>query len=205
MNIIIFGPPGSGKGTQAEKIADRYGIPHISTGDMFRAAREKETDFGKQITERMKKGILISDEITIKLVEMRLQETDCTEGFILDGFPRTIEQAEALDEMIELGFVVVLDVPDDVIIERISKRRTCAKCKSPTNKGDKCEKCGGELVQRSDDTPEGIKKRLAVYKDQTQPLLEYYKPRDITHIIDGNRPVEEIFKDIIKVLGEQLP
>jgi len=202
MNIIIFGPPGSGKGTQAEKVAERYGIPHISTGDMFRAAMEQETDIGKQIKERMAKGILISDEITIKLVEMRLKETDCTEGFILDGFPRTIEQAEALDEMIELGFVVVLDVPDDVIIERISKRKTCAKCKSPTNKGDKCEKCSGELIQRSDDTPEGIKKRLAVYKDQTQPLLEYYKPRDMTHIIDGNRSVEEIFKDIIKVLGE---
>ncbi len=205
MNIIILGPPGSGKGTQAEKIADRYGIPHISTGDIFRAAKEKETDIGKQIKERMVKGVLISDEITIKLVEMRLKETDCTEGFILDGFPRTIEQAEALDSMIELGFVVVLDVPDDVIIERISKRRICARCKSPANKGGKCEKCGGELIQRSDDTPEGIKKRLAVYKEQTQPLLEYYKPRDITHIIDGNRPVEEIFKDIIKVLGEQLP
>ena len=202
MNIIMFGPPGSGKGTQAEMIAERYGIPHISTGDIFRAAMAQGTDLGKQITERMKKGILISDEITIKLVELRLKEVDCTEGFIMDGFPRTLAQAEAFDSMVEIGFVIVLDVPDEVIIERISKRRTCAKCKSPANKGDKCEKCGGELVQRSDDTPEAIKHRLIVYHEQTQPLLEYYKPRDIVYHVDGNRPIEPIFKDIIKILGE---
>jgi adenylate kinase len=204
MNIIIFGPPGSGKGTQAENIAERYGIPHISTGDMFRAAMEQGTDLGKQITENMKKGILISDEITIKLVELRLKEADCTEGCILDGFPRTIEQAEALDSMIEIGFVIVLDVPDDVVLKRIMNRRTCSKCKRPTtaDEGDKCKKCGGELVKRSDEKEDVIKHRLAVYHEQTSPLLEYYKPRDIVHIIDGNRPVEEIFKDIIKVLGE---
>jgi adenylate kinase len=204
MNIIIFGPPGSGKGTQAEKIAERYGIPHISTGDMFRAAMQQGTDLGKQITERMKKGILISDEITIKLVELRLKETDCTEGFILDGFPRTIEQAEALDEMAEIGFVIVLDVSDEVVIDRIMKRRTCSKCKRPTtaDEGDKCKKCGGELVKRSDEKVDVIKHRLVVYHEQTSPLLEYYKPRDIVHIIDGNRPVEDVFKDVIKVLGE---
>jgi adenylate kinase len=207
MNIIIFGPQGCGKGTQAEKIAERYGIPHISTGDMFRAAMEKGTDLGKQIKDRMNKGILISDEITIKLVEMRLKDTDCTEGFILDGFPRTIEQAEALDEMAEIGFVIVLDVPEDVLIERLSKRRQCNNCKRITNvsEGEKCKKCDGELIQRKDDTPEGIKQRLTMYRDQTEPLIEYYKPRDIVHVIDGNRPIEPIFQDIIKVLGEQLP
>ncbi|MBW3001975.1 adenylate kinase [Candidatus Woesearchaeota archaeon] len=204
MNIIIFGPPGSGKGTQAENIAERYGIPHISTGDMFRAAMEQGTDLGKQIMENMKKGILISDEITIKLVELRLKEADCTEGCILDGFPRTIEQAEALDSMIEIGFVIVLDVPDDVVLKRIMNRRTCSKCKRPTtaDEGDKCKKCGGELVKRSDEKEDVIKHRLGVYHEQTSPLLEYYKPRDIVHIIDGNRPVEEIFKDITKLLGE---
>ncbi|MBW3004394.1 adenylate kinase [Candidatus Woesearchaeota archaeon] len=204
MNILIFGAQGCGKGTQAELIAERYGIPHISTGDMFRAAMEKGTDLGKQITERMKKGVLISDEITIKLVELRLKESDCTEGFILDGFPRTLEQAEALDEMAEIGFVIVLDVPEDVLIERLAKRRQCAKCKRITNvsEGEKCKECGGKLIQREDDTPEGIKQRLTMYRDQTEPLIEYYKPRDIVHIIDGNRPIEPIFQDILKVLGE---
>ena len=204
MNIIILGPQGCGKGTQAEKIAERYGIPHISTGDMFRAAMEQGTDLGKEITERMNKGILISDEITIKLVELRLKDTDCTEGFILDGFPRTLQQAEALDSMVEVGFVLFLDVPEDVLIERLSKRRQCSKCKRITNvsEGEKCKECGGELIQREDDTPEGIKQRLTMYRELTEPLLEYYKPRSIAHIIDGNRPVEEVFQSIIQVLGE---
>jgi len=204
MNIIILGPQGCGKGTQADMIAERYGIPHISTGDMFRAAMEQGTDLGKQIKERMNKGILISDEITIKLVELRLKDTDCTEGFILDGFPRTLQQAEALDSMVEVGFVIFLDVPEDVLIERLSKRRQCSKCKRITtvSEGEKCKECGGELVQREDDTPEGIKQRLTMYRELTEPLLEYYKPRNIAHIIDGNRTVEEVFKSIIKSLGE---
>ena len=207
MNIIIFGPPGSGKGTQAEKIAERYGIPHISTGDMFRAAIEKKTDLGLQIKDRLAKGQYVPDEITIRVVEMRLKETDCTEGCILDGFPRTIEQAEALDSMIELGFVIVLDIPDDVIIKRMSNRRNCEKCKRTTtaDEGNTCKECGGKLIQRDDQKPDVIKKRIAVYKDQTEPLIEYYKPRDITYHIDGNRPIEAIFKDIVKVLGEELP
>lgn len=204
MNIIIFGPPGSGKGTQAGKIAERYGIPHISTGDMFRAAMDKKTELGLKIKEMMAKGILIPDEITVRLVEMRLQEADCAEGFILDGFPRTLDQAEALDELAEIGFVIVLDVSDDVVVERIMKRRTCAKCGRPTtsDEGDTCKKCGGELVKRSDENIDTIKHRLQVYHDQTQPLIEYYRPRDIVHIVDGERPVEEVFKDIIKILGE---
>lgn len=204
MNIIIFGPPGSGKGTQAGKIAERYGIPHISTGDMFRAAMDKKTELGLKIKEMMAKGILIPDEITVRLVEMRLQEADCSEGFILDGFPRTLDQAEALDELAEIGFVIVLDVSDDVVVERIMNRRTCSECKRPTtaDEGEKCKKCGGELVKRSDEDAETIKHRLQVYHDQTQPLIEYYRPRDIVHIVDGERPVEEVFKDIIKILGE---
>ncbi|MBD3303630.1 adenylate kinase [Candidatus Woesearchaeota archaeon] len=204
MNIVIFGPPGSGKGTQAGKIAERYGIPHISTGDMFRAAMDKKTELGLKIKDMMAKGILIPDEITIRLVEMRLKDADCTEGFILDGFPRTLEQAEALDEMAELGFVIVLDVPDDVVVDRIMNRRTCAKCGRSTtaDEGDTCKKCGGKLVKRSDEDVETSKHRLKVYHDQTQPLIEYYKPRDVVHVVDGDRPVEEVFKDIIKVLGE---
>jgi len=204
MNIIMFGPPGSGKGTQAAMIAERYGIPHISTGDMFRAAMEQKTELGMQIAERMEKGILISDEITAKLVELRLKETDCTEGCILDGFPRTIAQAEALDSLIDLGFVIVLDVPDDVVLKRILNRRTCSKCQriTTTDEGAQCQKCNGELVKRSDEKEEVIKHRLLVYHDQTAPLLEYYKPKDITYVIDGTRTVEEIFQDIIKVLGE---
>jgi adenylate kinase len=204
MNIIMFGPPGSGKGTQAAMIAERYGIPHISTGDMFRAAMAQKTELGMQIAERMEKGILISDEMTVGLVEMRLKETDCTEGFILDGFPRTIAQAEALDDMIDLGFVIVLDVPDDAVIKRILNRRTCSKCQRITtaDEGEQCQKCNGELVKRSDENEKVIKHRLDVYHDLTVPLLEYYKPKDITHIVDGTRSVEEIFQDIIKILGE---
>lgn len=204
MNIIMFGPPGSGKGTQADKVAERYGIPHISTGDMFRAAMDKKTELGLKIKDMMAKGILIPDEITIRLVEMRLKEADCAEGFILDGFPRTIDQAEALDELAEIGFVIVLNVPDDVVLKRIMNRRTCSKCKRPTtaDEGDTCKECGGELVKRSDEKEDVIKHRLKVYHDQTQPLLEYYKPRDLVHRVNGDRPVEEVFKDIIKILGE---
>jgi len=204
MNIIIFGPPGSGKGTQAEMIAERYGIPHISTGDMFRAAIEQKTELGLKIKNILAKGHYVPDEITIKLIEMRLKETDCTEGCILDGFPRTLNQAEALDEIAEIGFVIVLDIPDDVIIKRMSKRRNCEKCKRTTtaDEGDACKECGGKLIQRDDQKPDVIKKRVDVYNDQTAPLLEYYKPRDLVHVIDGNRPIEPIFQDIIKVLGE---
>ena len=204
MNVIIFGPPGSGKGTQAEMIAERYGIPHISTGDMFRAAIEKKTELGLKIQDILAKGHYVPDEITISLIEMRLKETDCTEGCILDGFPRTLDQAEALDEMVEIGFVIVLDIPDDVVVKRMSHRRNCEKCKRTTNadEGDACKECGGKLVQRDDQKPDVIKKRVDVYNDQTAPLLEYYKPRDLVHVIDGNRPIEPIFQDIIKILGE---
>lgn len=204
MNIIIFGPQGCGKGTQAGLVAERFGIPHISTGDMFRAAIGQKTDLGMQIKDKIEKGVLIPDEISIRVVELRLKETDCAEGFILDGFPRTIAQAEALDAVAEIDLVIVLDVPDNVLIERLSKRRICSKCNRVTSvdEGSKCRECGGELVQRADDTSESIKKRLSAYKDQTEPLIEYYRPRDLVCIIDGNRPVEPIFKDIIKILGE---
>jgi len=204
MNIIIFGPPGSGKGTQARKLADRYGIPHISTGRIFRAAMKDKSGLGNKIARIMKSGGYVPDDITIGIVKKRLEDADCAEGFILDGFPRTLPQAEALDEFSHVDFVIVLDIPDKVAVERIAGRRTCSKCRRPATikEGSKCKECGGKLVRRPDESDEVIPGRLKIYHDATHPLLEYYLPRDIVHVIDGTKPVEEAFKDILKVLGD---
>lgn len=205
MNIVIFGPQGSGKGTQAKMLADRYGIPHISTGDIFREAAKRKDKMGLEVKKVLDEGSLCSDALTNEVVKHRLEDVDCAEGFILDGYPRTLVQAEALDEFSNIEFVIVLEISDEEAIKRLSKRRQCPKCKRITdiNEGAECAKCGTKLVQRADDTPELIKKRLDDYHDITQPLLEYYKPREVVFVINGEQKPEKVFRNILEVLGEE--
>lgn len=205
MNIVIFGPQGSGKGTQAEMLADRYGIPHISTGDIFRVAAKKNDVIGREVKKVLDDGALCSDALTNEVVKHRLEDVDCAEGFILDGYPRTLVQAEALDEFSHVDFVIVLEISDEEAIKRLSKRRQCPKCRRITgiNEGAECIKCGTKLVQRADDTPALIQKRLNDYHELTQPLLEYYKPQEIVSVINGEQKPEKVFRDILEVLGEE--
>lgn len=204
MNIVIIGPQGSGKGTQAKLLAERYGIPNVSTGDIFRAAIETKTDVGLQIKDLMDAGSMVPDDLTIAVVKKRLDDVDCAEGFILDGFPRTLPQAEALDDFSHVDFVIVLEVSDDEVVRRILDRLQCSKCGRITNKNDgkKCKSCGIVLIKRTDDSKESVGKRLRLYHDVTHPLMEYYRPRDIVKIIDGEQSVEKVFKDILVALGD---
>lgn len=212
MNIILMGPPGAGKGTQAELITTLYPIPHISTGDMFREAVSNATELGQEAQRYMDEGKLVPDEVTIGIVKERLAQDDCAQGFLLDGFPRTTVQAKALDEvMVELGrkieAAINISVPNEVLIERLSNRISCKNCKTvynlkynpPTTAGS-CNKCGGELVQRSDDKGETVQKRLQVYLEQTNPLLNYYEEQGVLHDFDGYRNSEVVFADIKKIL-----
>jgi len=212
MNIIMLGPPGAGKGTQAQRIVEKYGIPQISTGDMLRAAVAEGTELGKKAKEYMDKGQLVPDEVVIGIVKERLSKPDCERGFILDGFPRTVAQAEALDRILEemgkrIDFVINIVVPDDEILKRLTGRRTCRKCGAmyhiiynPPKKEGICDKCGGELYQREDDREETIKKRLEVYHSQTAPLVDYYKKKGVLVDIDGTKDINSIFEDICRVL-----
>ncbi len=206
MNIILLGAQGSGKGTQAKYMSEKYCIPHISTGDILREAAEKKTELGLKAKGFMEKGALVPDKIIMGIIKERISMPDCGQGFILDGFPRTLEQAKALDDITEIDFVLELKIPDEISVERLSKRRVCEKCQAPygfeAKLPEQCKKCGGKLIQRSDDKPEAIMKRLAVYHDETEPLLEYYKPREIVHAIDGTKSVSEVFAEIVVVLGE---
>ncbi len=210
MKIVLFGPPGSGKGTYASRISPIYKIPHISTGDIFRAHLAQKTDLGKKIEDVMKSGNLVPDDLTMDVVHDRLSQEDCKNGFILDGFPRTIPQAELFDKMEKLDVVVNLVVPDEVIIKRLSARLSCKECKTiyntltlkPKAEG-KCDKCGGELFLREDDKPEQIRNRLEVYRKQTFPLIEYYRKQGISHDVTCDRidiPPEEIVAKILNVL-----
>lgn len=212
MRLIFLGPPGAGKGTQAKMLIDRYGIPQISTGDILRAAVKEGTPLGKKAKEYMDAGKLVTDDIVIGIIEERLKQDDCKKGFILDGFPRTVAQAEALDKMLKdlnmpLDKVLALIVPDEELLKRLTGRRTCKACGQmyhvifdPPKKEGICDKCGGELYQRADDNEETIKNRLSVYHSQTAPLLEYYKKQGLLREIDGTATPEEIFKKIIDVL-----
>ncbi|HZJ84990.1 MAG TPA: adenylate kinase [Syntrophomonadaceae bacterium] len=212
MNIILMGPPGAGKGTQAEFIKAKYPIPHISTGDMFREAVSNGTELGLIAKNYMDEGKLVPDEVTIGIVKDRLAQDDCKDGFLLDGFPRTTVQAEALDEVLsELGkkldLVINISVADDILIERISNRISCPDCKAvynlkfnPPQKVGLCDKCGGKLVQRSDDSAKTMTNRLRVYQEQTNPLLNYYEGQGRLHGLDGARDSSEIFSDIAQIL-----
>ncbi len=208
MNLIFLGPPGSGKGTQAKMLVDKYGIPQISTGDILREAVKEGTPLGKEAKKYMDEGKLVPDEVVVGIVRERLKEPDCTKGFILDGFPRTIPQAEALDKTLrEMGkgidHVLSLEVDREELVRRLSGRRTCKRCGAmyhiifdPPKKDGVCDRCGGELYQRDDDKEETIRERLRVYEEQTAPLIEYYRKKGLLRPIDGVGKIEEIFARI---------
>jgi len=205
MRIIMMGPQGSGKGTQAKKLADRYGIPHISMGEIFRSAVKSGSEVGLKIKQIIDAGNIVPDDLTLGFIKKRLEDVDCAEGFILDGFPRTLHQAEALDEITDITHVVVLHISDKESIKRLGARRQCPKCGKITSvnvEGETCRDCKVKFVIRDDDKPASIKKRLDIYHDETQPLIEYYRPRNIVHIVNGEKSVEDVFKEILAVLGD---
>lgn len=213
MKIIMLGAPGAGKGTQAKQIADKYTIPHISTGDIFRANIKEGTELGKKAKTYMDQGLLVPDELVCELVVDRIQQDDCENGFVLDGFPRTIPQAEALTAALEkigssMDYAIDVDVPDENIITRMSGRRACLNCGAtyhivniPTKVEGICDRCGNEVVLRDDDKAETVKKRLEVYHEQTQPLIDYYKNQGILRTVDGTQPMDQVFHAIVEILG----
>ena len=212
MKIIMLGAPGAGKGTQAKMLADKYGIPHISTGDIFRANIKNETELGKKAKEYMDQGLLVPDELTCNLVVDRIQQEDCKKGYILDGFPRTIPQAEALDKALtelndKIDYAINVEVPDENIVGRMSGRRACVGCGAtyhivynPTKEEGICDRCGKELILRDDDKPETVQKRLNVYHEQTQPLIDFYKNKGVLKEVDGTVDMNDVFNAIVKVL-----
>ncbi len=208
MNIILLGAPGAGKGTQASKLVEEYHIPHISTGDIFRENIRNMTPIGVVAKSYIDKGQLVPDEVTIALVEDRLKNEDCKEGYILDGFPRTVLQAEALKKFASIDYVIDIDVPLDRLLRRITGRRVCVDCGESyhvdfLNGKDVCEKCNGDLIQRADDNENTVAERLAVYKKKTQPLIDYYKKEGILFAVEGEGDVEEIFHRITKVIDRK--
>ncbi len=214
MKIIMLGAPGAGKGTQAKQIAAKYSIPHISTGDIFRANIKNGTELGKKAKSYMDQGLLVPDELTCDLVVDRISQEDAANGYVLDGFPRTIPQAEALTNALnargeKIDYAINVEVPDSNIVSRMSGRRACLGCgatyhvefNAPKKEGI-CDTCGGELVLRDDDKPETVQKRLNVYHDQTQPLIEYYNKAGALKEVDGTQDIDVVFQDIVKILGE---
>lgn len=215
MKIIFIGPPGSGKGTQAKRLASRFEIPHISTGDMLREAVSEGTELGQQAAPIMSSGGLVSDDLMIGIINERLGKPDAQNGFILDGFPRTIVQAEKLDGIVGNGTdplrVLQLLVPDDAIVRRITMRRTCAQCgaiyhleNNPPASGSVCDRCGAEVIARADDTEEAVRKRLESFHRQTLPVATYYKSKNILREVDGIGPVDEVFERIEKSLASSV-
>ena len=214
MKIIMLGAPGAGKGTQAKMISEKYHIPHISTGDIFRANIKNGTELGKKARSYMDQGLLVPDELTCDLVVDRIVKDDCKNGYILDGFPRTIPQADALTNALEklgtaIDYAMDVEVPDDIIVERMSGRRACPGCGAtyhvkfnPPKTENVCDDCGQELILREDDRPDTVQKRLDVYHEQTQPLIAYYAKKGVMHKIDGTRKLSEVFDAITALLGD---
>jgi len=213
MKIIMLGAPGAGKGTQAAKIAEKYNIPHISTGDIFRANLKAGTELGKKAKVYMDQGLLVPDELTCDLVVDRISQADATNGYVLDGFPRTIPQAEALDKALaargeKIDYAIDVEVPDENIINRMGGRRACPKCGAtyhlefnPPKTEGICDTCGAELILRDDDKPETVQKRLTVYHDQTQPLIDYFSNAGVLFTVDGTQDINKVFTDITDKLG----
>ena len=207
MNIVLLGAPGAGKGTQAQKLVEEFGVAHISTGDLLRAAVKANSSLGQKAKSYMDAGKLVPDKLVIDLVSERLQADDAQRGFILDGFPRNTAQAVTLDSALSemgrtLDAALLVDVKPDVIVKRLSSRRTCRSCGYTAPAGvDVCPSCGGEMYQRDDDKPEAIQNRLDVYESQTAPLVEYYRGHGILKAVDGDRPVDEVYADVKEMLG----
>ena len=213
MKIIMLGAPGAGKGTQAKKIAAKYNVPHISTGDIFRANIKNGTELGTKAKTYMDKGLLVPDELVVDLVVDRVNQEDCTNGYVLDGFPRTIPQAEALKEALakmgqKMDYAINVEVPDNNIVNRMSGRRACVGCGAtyhlvyaPTKVEGICDTCGGKLILRDDDKPETVLKRLGVYHEQTQPLIDFYTKEGILREVDGTIDINDVFAEIEKILG----
>ncbi|WP_191566508.1 adenylate kinase [Metabacillus idriensis] len=213
MNLVLMGLPGAGKGTQAERIVEKYEIPHISTGDMFRAAIKDETELGLKAKSFMDQGALVPDEVTIGIVRERLGKNDCEKGFLLDGFPRTVAQAQALEEILsdldrKIDYVINIEVDKDILMERLTGRRICKQCGStyhlvfnpPAVEGI-CDKCGSELYQRADDNEETVANRLEVNLKQTQPLLNFYEEKGYLRNINGQQDIKQVFVDVNELLG----
>ncbi len=213
MKIIMLGAPGAGKGTQAKMIADKYGIPHVSTGDIFRANIKNGTELGMEAKKYMDQGLLVPDELTVKILLDRVANEDCKNGYVLDGFPRTIPQANVLDKALtELGdqidFAIDVDVPDENIVKRMGGRRACLSCGAtyhiehvPPKAEGICDTCGEKLVLRDDDKPETVQNRLNVYHEQTQPLIEFYETKGVLRTVDGTQDMKDVFKSIVAILG----
>ena len=214
MKIVMLGAPGAGKGTQAKMIAEEYGIPHVSTGDIFRANVSKGTQLGVEAKKYMDQGLLVPDELTVKILLDRVAKEDCAGGYVLDGFPRTIPQAQVLDEALDklgekLDYAIDVDVPDENIVRRMSGRRACLKCGAtyhvehiPPKKEGVCDDCGSELVLRDDDKAETVSTRLKIYHDQTQPLIDYYTQKGILKTVDGTMDMKDVFGAIKNILAE---
>ncbi len=213
MKIIMLGAPGAGKGTQAEMICEKYGLPHVSTGDIFRANIKNGTELGKEAKQYMDKGQLVPDELTVKILLDRVAQDDCKNGYVLDGFPRTIPQAEVLEDALnklgdKIDYAINVEVPDENIINRMSGRRACVNCGAtyhvvyaPTKVEGICDKCGEKLILRDDDKPETVKSRLDVYHKQTQPLIEFYSKKNILKEVDGTVSMNDVFNNIVAILG----
>ena len=214
MKIIMLGAPGAGKGTQAKKIADKYQVPHISTGDIFRANIKNGTELGMKAKTYMDQGLLVPDELVVDLLVDRIKQADCVNGYLLDGFPRTIPQAECLDEALAakgeaIDYAIDVDVPDENIINRMSGRRACVACGAtyhivhiPTKVEGICDRCGEGLILRDDDKPETVKNRLNIYHEQTQPLIDFYTEKGVLKEVDGTVDMKDVFQAIVNILGE---
>lgn len=214
MKIIMLGAPGAGKGTQAKMIADKYSVPHISTGDIFRANIKNGTELGMEAKKYMDQGLLVPDELTVKILLDRVANDDCKNGYVLDGFPRTIPQAEVLDNALnelsdKIDFAIDVDVPDENIVKRMSGRRACLSCGAtyhiehiPPKTEGVCDRCGKELILRDDDKAETVKNRLNVYHEQTQPLIDFYSKKGILKTVDGTVDMKDVFAAIVNILGE---